>query len=123
MRRIKRKNDRILPDNFYAYTICLFIGILLSGCTAMKYVPEDQVLYTGSDVKLVPSGRVRAKKKIKELMYNNINPEPNSSIFGMRPRLWVYYNTNTEKKKGLKYFIKNKIGQPPVYLSDVDPEK
>jgi outer membrane protein insertion porin family len=80
--------------------------ILLSGCSAMKYVPDDQVLYTGSDVKLVPQGRVRAKKKIKELIYSNINPEPNSSILGMRPGLWLYYVAGNPKKKGLRSFIK-----------------
>jgi outer membrane protein insertion porin family len=89
----------------------------------MKYVPDDQVLYTGSDVKLVPQGRVRAKKKIKELIYSNINPEPNSSILGMRPGLWLYYVAGNPKKKGLRSFIKTKMGQPPVYLSDVDVDK
>lgn len=106
-----------------APVLCVLIVYFLSGCTAMKFVPEDKVLYTGSEVKLIPTGRVRAKSKIKELLYNNINPEPNASIFGMRPQLWIYFNTETKKKKGLKNFIKNKIGKPPVYLSDVDPDK
>jgi outer membrane protein insertion porin family len=99
------------------------VVLLLSSCTAMKYVPDDKVLYTKSDVKLIPSGRVRARKKIKELLYNNINPKPNTSIFGMRPPLWFFYVAGNPKKKGLRMFIKNKLGQAPVYMSDVDADK
>lgn len=95
----------------------------MSGCSALNLVPENKVLYTKSEVKLVPSGRVRAKGKIKELLYNNINPKPNTSILGMRPTLWVWYKAGEPKKKGLKMFLKNKIGQAPVYMSDVDPDK
>jgi outer membrane protein insertion porin family len=106
-------------------TFVFFIvaSILLPGCTGLKYVPEGQVLYTKSDVKLIPSGRVRAKKKIKELLYTNINPKPNTSILGMRPALWMYYVAGNPKKKGLRMFIKNKMGQAPVYMSDIDPDK
>jgi outer membrane protein assembly factor BamA len=89
----------------------------------MKYVPDNEVLYTKSEVKLVPAGRVRAKKKIKELLYNNINPKPNNKILGMRPGLWLYYVAGNPKKKGLRMFIKNKMGQAPVYMSDVDADK
>ena len=109
--------------NWLCVVIVLTLAILLSGCTGMKYVPDNEVLYTRSEVKLIPSGRVRAKKKIKELLYNNINPKPNSSIFGMRPGLWLYYVAGNPKKKGLRNFIKNKMGQAPVYLSDVDADK
>jgi len=101
----------------------LGIALLLSSCTAMKYVPEGNVLYTKSDVKLIPSGRVRAKKKIKELLYTNINPKPNTSILGMRPALWFYYIAGDPQKKGLRMFIRNKLGQAPVYMEDVDADK
>lgn len=101
----------------------LVIPMLLS-CTAMKFVPDNEVLYTGYDIKLVPEGRVRAKKRIKELMDQNVSPKPNSSILGMRPGLWFYYMAGpTQRKKGLRYFIRNKMGQVPVYMRDVDAEK
>ncbi|MEX2231488.1 MAG: BamA/TamA family outer membrane protein [Cyclobacteriaceae bacterium] len=89
----------------------------------MKMVPDNQVLYTGSDVDLLPEGRVRAKKKIKELLDANILPKPNTSILGMRPGLWFFYKAGNPKKKGLKSFMKNKLGQAPVYMSDIDAEQ
>jgi outer membrane protein insertion porin family len=104
-------------------SLYLVIGILLSGCSALNLVPEGKVLYTKSEVKLVPAGKVKARKKIKELLYSNINPEPNTSILGMRPSLWLYYKAGNPTRKGLNSFIKNKMGQAPVYMSDVKPDK
>jgi outer membrane protein assembly factor BamA len=124
----KRRNDWgiLSAINLYcsrANLLCLLTVLLLSGCSAMKYVPDNKVLYTKSEVKLVPEGRVKARKKIKELLYTNINPKPNTTILGMRPSLWMYYIAGNPKKKGLRSFIKNKMGQAPVYMSDVDADK
>lgn len=94
----------------------------LNGCTALKLVPEGRVLYTGSKVKLEPEGRIRAKKKIKDLLDANILPKPNTTILGMRPGLWFFYKAGNPEKKGLRRFMKNKLGQAPVYMSDIDSE-
>jgi outer membrane protein insertion porin family len=128
MQKTRRKINELVSFIKIRYindktAICMLVAILLSGCSAMKYVPEGKVLYTKSEIKLVPSGKVKARKKLKELLYTNINPQPNSSILGMRPTLWVYYVMGNPKKKGVKSFIKNKIGQAPVYMSDVKPDK
>lgn len=88
----------------------------------MKLVPENRVLYTGSDVDIVPEGRLRAKKKIKELLDANILPKPNTRILGMRPGLWFFYKAGNPQKKGLRHFMKTKLGQTPVYMTDIDAE-
>ena len=105
------------------YLFAPVVFLLLHGCTAMKFVPENQVLYTGADVKLEPEGRVKAKKKIKELLDENILPKPNTTILGMRPGLWFFYKAGNPEKKGLRSFMKNKLGQAPVYMSDIDNEQ
>jgi outer membrane protein assembly factor BamA len=106
------------------YLLCgLVMPFLISGCTAIKFVPENQVLYTGSKVDIVPEGRVKAKKKIKELLASNILPKPNTTILGMRPGLWFFYKAGNPKKKGLRSFMKNKLGQAPVYMRDIDSEE
>ena len=97
-----------------------FIFLFLTGCTALKMVPDDQVLYTGADIKLVPEGRVTGKKKITELLDANIFPKPNKKFWGMRPGLWFFYTAGNPKKNGLRRFIKNRLGQAPVYMSDID---
>src|SRR5687768_5642251 len=105
------------------YLFAAVVFLLLHGCTAMKFVPDHQVLYTGADVKLEPEGRVKAKKKIKELLDENILPKPNTTILGMRPGLWFFYKAGNPEKKGLRSFMKNKLGQAPVYMSDIDNEQ
>ena len=97
--------------------------VMLAGCTAMRLVPENKVLYAGSDIDLVPEGKVTAKKQIKELLDANILPKPNTSILGMRPGLWFFYKAGTPEKKGLRSFMKNKLGQAPVYMEDIDAEQ
>lgn len=101
----------------------IFLPLLLAGCSAMKSVPEGRVLYAGSHIELIPQGKVTAKKRIKELLDANILPKPNTRILGMRPGLWFFYKAGDPQRKGLRSFMKNKLGQPPVYMSDIDAEQ
>src|SRR5690606_8382401 len=77
---------------------------------------------TGSEIDLVPEGRIRAKKRIKELLDANILPKPNTTILGMRPGLWFFYKAGNPDKKGLRRFMKTKLGQTPVYMTDIEDE-
>src|ERR1044071_6120951 len=97
--------------NNIASFLPIIIGLLLSACSGMKYVPEGKVLYTGAEIKLKPKGKVSAKKSIKEMMGQNITPKPNTSILGMRPGLWFYYIAGEDKRrKGFRHFVKTKLG-------------
>jgi len=124
---MQKQTTNRLPYCHQVRIIILFaslFALIFQGCTGLKYVPEGKKLYTGAKVDVVPEGRVGAKKRIKDLMGQNVTPDPNTTILGMRPGLWfVYIAGEPEKPKGLKHFIKNKLGQAPVYLSDVNPER
>jgi outer membrane protein insertion porin family len=99
----------------------IMAGIILSGCTALKYVPEDELLYTGADVKIAPGKKVEGERKIKSNVKDVFRPESNASYFGMRPQLWIYYVTgNPKRQKGLRNILKTKLGEPPVYMSNVN---
>lgn len=104
-------------------TVFAILPLLFGACTAMKFVPEGKALYTEAEVKVVPSGKVKAKRTIKTLLEDNILPEPNKTFLGMRPGLWFFYKAGNPKKKGLRSFMKNKLGKPPVYMSDMDHEQ
>lgn len=98
--------------------------LIMSGCSVMKFVPGDEVLYTGYEIKIQPMEKIGAHKRIRELMDENVSPAPNTKILGMRPGLWFYYKAgDTEREKGFRAFVKNKLGQVPVYMSDINPEK
>lgn len=121
LERMRRRKIELGP--FVVRLLYLMVtAVMLGACTAMKFVPDNQVLYTGADVDVIPQGRIGAKKRVEELLDANILPKPNTTILGMRPGLWFFYKAGNPEKKGLRRFMKNKLGQAPVYMSDIEPE-
>jgi outer membrane protein insertion porin family len=126
----KRKTDDIYSIHsmqgrpFFSSVFIVLLGFYFAGCSGTKFLKENESFYTGGDVKLKPQGKVNRKKSIKKKLEEYITPKPNTVILGSRPGVWFYYKAGTPKKnKGLKHFIKTKLGQPPVLMSDVKPEQ
>lgn len=98
----------------------------LAACSVTKQLPENDALYTGSKIKLKPANdSVKMNKKIlTEELEELIRPEPNSSILGLRLKLMIFNMVDTPKKNsGLWYWLKYKVGEPPVLASSVNIEK
>ena len=100
-------------------SICIIL-FFLSGCTGLKFVPKGELLYTGAKVEIIEAQKIKGKGAVKSSVKKIIRPAPNTSILGMRPQLWVYEVMHPKKEKGLKQWIKKKLGEPPVFLSAVD---
>ena len=102
--------------------LLLFAAAVASSCTGLKAVPEGDHLYTGASLDYVYEEKVPEKREINEELTLLLKPSPNLTIFGfMRPRLWLYNVAGkTDSQKGIKGFIKYKLGEPPVLLSQVD---
>jgi outer membrane protein assembly factor BamA len=102
----------------------LFLALFVSSCSNTRYLPEGELLYTGATIKI--EGNETSKKENKALktaIKNILRPKPNSSILGLRPKLYVYNIVGTPKKeKGFRYWLKTKVGEPPVLYSQVDLE-
>jgi outer membrane protein insertion porin family len=103
----------------------LLCGILLSGCTGTKFLKEDETFYTGAKIKFEPQGRIGRKRVLEKELQEYITPKPNGKFLGSRPGVWFYFIAGTPKKEkgGLRNFIKNKLGRPPVLLKDATPER
>ncbi|HMJ71610.1 MAG TPA: BamA/TamA family outer membrane protein [Cyclobacteriaceae bacterium] len=106
--------------------LCLFFYIIIlsviQGCTATKFVPAGESFYEGAEIKFMPQGNIRRQGAIAENLQEIITPKPNKKFLGMRPGVWFYYKAGEPKKpKGFKYFMKTKLGRPPVLLSDIKP--
>lgn len=103
----------------------VFITLLFAyGCSNTKYLPEGKMLYTGGKVKVEDSlvSRKERKKMEKELDAL-LRPKPNSSFLGLRIKLYMYNLAGEPKKeKGLRYWLRNKVGEPPVLFSQVDQD-
>ncbi|WP_374440379.1 BamA/TamA family outer membrane protein [Epilithonimonas sp.] len=99
------------------------VGFALS-CSNTKYLKEGEMLYTGAEIKIEnDSLSKKSKKALKSELEDNLTPKPNSSFLGLRPKLFFYNIAKEPKKeKGFNYWLKYKVGEKPVLLSDVDRE-
>ena len=105
------------------HIVCLLSVILYAGCAGTKRLPEGKSLYTGAEIEFLDQS-VMDRKQVKKSLQELLVPEPNASIFGMRPKLWVYNQVGELKKdKGFKHWLKTKIGEPPVLFENVRVEK
>ena len=109
------------------YTICFIILlVLLNACSNTKYLAPSQKLYTGSKV-IISDTDNNVTPKDAKAMSSDLNgllrPRPNSTLLGMRVKLYIYNKTKTTKKKGFKHWLNTKFGEPPVLISEVDIDK
>lgn len=109
--------DLKLLHNLIIITLIIFI---VSGCSNTKYLEEGQQLYTGHKFKIESKEKLPNEKEVIDEVEKVIVPKPNSSILGLRPKLWFYNIAGTPKGKGLRYFLKNTLGEPPVLWESVD---
>lgn len=102
----------------------LILGFLVSSCSNTRFLPEGELIYTGATV-TVEGKEVskKEKKALKTALKEIVRPKPNSSILGLRPKLYLYNLAGTPKKeKGWRYWLRTKVGEAPVFYSQVDLE-
>lgn len=118
-------NTRLSEKLFSFGFVCSCFLFVFCSCNNTKYLPKGETLYTGSKIKYVASDTNSGSQKavLKEELQAIILPKPNSKILGLRVKLWFYNIAGKPKGKGLRYLIRNKLGEPPVYASDVNFEK
>lgn len=97
-------------------------ALFLVGCSNTKFVPEGDYLYTGASINILSDSIAKQQKNdLEKALEESLTPKPNSSFLGLRPKLYIYNITSEPKKeKGFKYWLKYKVGEKPVYLSNVD---
>ncbi len=72
----------------YFFTL---ITLLTAACNITKRVPQGDQLYIGGKVEI--DDKDIKKKEAKSLeadLTGLLRPKPNSSILGLRPKLWLY---------------------------------
>ncbi|MEP6681842.1 MAG: BamA/TamA family outer membrane protein [Parafilimonas sp.] len=103
-----------------------FVVMLISSCSNTKQLGANQNLFIGSTSKLKSTDKISSsnKKELQEEMQGLVRPKPNSTILGIRFKLTVYNLVKEpKKKKGFKYWLKYKVGEPPVLASNSALEK
>lgn len=107
----------------------IIAGLILLGfigsCSGLGVLKDGERLYTGSNIEFKNDSLItkKEKKQLKTGLEDNLTPKPNSTFLGMRPKLFFYnLGGDSEKKKGLGHWIKTKLGEKPVLITDVDKE-
>lgn len=102
----------------------LFLGAIISSCSNTRFLPEGELLYTGATIKVEEIETSKKEKTaLKTALKEVVRPKPNSTFFGLRPKLYIYNIAGTPKKdKGFRHWLKNKVGEAPVLYSKVDLE-
>jgi outer membrane protein insertion porin family len=103
--------------------LMVLAGLSAFSCSNLRYLEEGQKLYTGSGVSFESEYRISEKSKLKNELEQVMRPEPNGTFLGMRPRLWFYNIAGEPTGKGLRHFLRNRIGRPPVLFREVDPSR
>jgi outer membrane protein insertion porin family len=95
--------------------------LLISSCSNTKHLAAGQSLFAGSKVHIKDNGASAAvKKKLVTDLNGLVRPKPNSKLFGMRLKLSLYNMAGVpRKKKGLRHWLREKVGEPPVLASSV----
>ncbi len=103
---------------YYFFILLLFIY----GCSNTKYLPKGEMLYVGGEVKVEDSVMKSSDRKdMEKELEDLLRPKPNSKILGLRPKLWFYNIAGEPKKdKGFRHWLRTKVGEPPVLISQVD---
>lgn len=121
MKAWKRKRIEILKKQIKHIATFFIIGIVLYSCSVKKYIPEGERLYTGASIKIESDSTVDNLKDLKNELESVLRPEPNTKFLGMRPGLFYYYKNQKENPGFLNRWLNKKIGQKPVYQSNVKP--
>jgi outer membrane protein assembly factor BamA len=122
MTKLKEMSKKHSHIKYIKYLMMLVSLFFVFGCSNTKYLPEGDLLYTGASVEVKDS--VIKKKQRKELekeLEDLLRPKPNKQFLGLRPKLWIYNIAGEPKKdKGIRYWLRNKVGEEPVLFSKVD---
>ena len=101
------------------------VSILLASCSRTRSLEEGQYLYTGAKIKIKANPPISGKKerKLEEELETLLRPKPNGKFLGIPVKLLLYNSVDKPTGKGLRYFIREKLGEPPVLASYSAMEK
>lgn len=99
------------------------IFIVMQSCGVKKYVPAEERLYTGADIEIISDSIIENQKQLESVLKEALRPKPNKKFLGMRPGLHFYYKMQQEKPGFINKFLYKRMGEEPVYQSDVKPHE
>ncbi len=103
-------------------SLLILTCLVWGACSSTKHLKPGQNLYVGAEINVNPdsSFRIDDQKDVKSTLEKKTRPRPNKKILGIRFKLGMYNLAGEPKKpKGIRNWLRNKVGEPPVLLSEV----
>jgi outer membrane protein insertion porin family len=106
-------------------TCLLWLPVLFYSCSETSGLEEGQYLYTGAKINIKADPKISRSKTngLRGELDNLLRPKPNGSFLGIKVKLLLYNFAGKPKGKGLRYLIRNRLGEPPVLASFSAMEK
>ncbi len=94
----------------------------MASCSVQKYLPPGERLYSGSTVHVEKNPEVKTKsKQLQKTIKLAAKPRSNKFLLGQPWKVWWYYKLGEpEHDRGLRRFLRNKLGEAPVLSSRVN---
>ncbi|WP_449406806.1 translocation and assembly module lipoprotein TamL [Nonlabens antarcticus] len=114
----------MIKNTYIKIGLLSFFSMMVYSCAVKKYVPDDELLLESNNLELMVDSAVVVKDVdlLKIELQKTVSPKPNSKFLGLRPGLHYYYKVNVDSAGFINKFINKKIGEKPVYLSQVEEE-
>lgn len=98
--------------------------LLISSCSISEHLPDDTLLYRGVEVETsTDSLPAREEKALSAELKSLLRPRTNTRFLGIPFKLWMYNLAGeTKKEKGLRFWLRTKVGEEPVFFDRVDME-
>lgn len=98
--------------------------LFFSSCSVKRYLPEGEKLYRGYSITVQKNEEVKTKSRVlKRDLRLAVRPRPNKFFLGQPWKVWWWYKIGEPKKeRGLRKFLRNRLGEPPVLSSRINPE-
>jgi outer membrane protein assembly factor BamA len=110
--------------NIKQLSIGVLVICIVSSCGVKKYLPQGETLYRGSKVEVQKTTGIQiSKRNLRKQLKSTIYPKANKFILGQPYKVWWWYIIGEPKrKKGLRVFLRGKLGEPPVFGSRIRPK-
>ena len=96
---------------------------LLTACSNTRHLPEGEKLYTGARTIVKGASTVREQKVLKEDLEGLTRPKSNTKFLGIPIKLSIYNLFRNKKENSFFGRIRDKNGEPPVLLSQLDLQR
>ena len=87
-----------------------------TGCVNTRFLQEDEILFKANKVELQSPEEIKKERQFRKEIASISQLQPNKKFLGMsKTRLWFYNVSNRRKPNKFRYWMKNKVGEAPVF--------